>query len=372
MRGSGADAKSFFMQLLSYKLLRARNGLTFTSEEEPGRGLLPGVVYRQAANTWGMGNINSASVAELMVLESLWAGGAADKTKIMHYGHPLPESDLLIGPYLDDLGVMLVTDLARISASAGPDRDEMQRCIAAVTASGLAMSPPKGFGYGQSVLDCIDELHADPDFVLWGTEGEGIIGKNGSPKLKRLSLMHITGIVISLGRASKNLLRRHQALFNHPFLHRREMLCVFHRFYKFLESMPARGFVKLPCDIRAELGVAALLLPLAVNDMRRVVSSRFACVDATPSSGGACGCEISRELVMALFRSTEYKGSHVRLDGATPSPQVDPKQRMDPVACEIISCLPFETSRVVVYASSRHVNVRELHEVHEEIEYQTL
>ena len=52
-------------------------------------------------------------------------------------------------------------------------------------------------------------------------------------------------------------------LFVHPFMHRRECMCIFHHIYAFVDKMPEATLTRLPQHVRDELLTASLLLPLA-------------------------------------------------------------------------------------------------------------
>jgi len=79
LRGSGAEGKYVFnlIQNLKKQLLgRNAFGRRFTAGDEPHPGLDKDTYYRQAMNTWGMGNFNSADVAEVVFLKSICSEGA--------------------------------------------------------------------------------------------------------------------------------------------------------------------------------------------------------------------------------------------------------------------------------------------------------
>ena len=65
---------------------------------------------------------------------------------------------------------------------------------------------------------------------------------------------------------------------------------------------------------------AALLLPIAQASVRWPISCRFSTTDATPSAGGATDCAVSEKLAHALYRMTEYRGCHLRLDDPSGCP----------------------------------------------------
>eukprot|EP00972_Heterocapsa_arctica_P049779 7323774-Heterocapsa_arctica.AAC.1 len=63
-----------------------------------------------------------------------------------------------------------------------------------------------------------------------------------------------------------------------------------------MTSMTVETAEHWPSDIRDEIAIAALLLPLAVGNLRWPVSPTVTPTDATPSAGGAVACLVSQEL----------------------------------------------------------------------------
>jgi len=111
-------------------------GRAVRGEDEPGKGLAPGVVYRPVLRVKGMGDLNAPSIAEEVNLRVLKAarvfnpsgrdappfsaevpeGGEQDDPdsdedgvfsadELLQYGFPLPTKELVVGVYLDDLGL---------------------------------------------------------------------------------------------------------------------------------------------------------------------------------------------------------------------------------------------------------------------------
>ena len=96
-------------------------------------------------------------------------------------------------------------------------------------------------------------------------------------------------------------------------------MAVAHRVYAWMSSCPEKGMMswKGAADVRDELFIASLLLSVMHSNMRWPVSTEVSATDATPSAGGAVRATVTPELAQALYKSTEYKGCHVRLDGPT-------------------------------------------------------
>jgi len=57
-----------------------------------------------------MGDLNAVDIAQMRHLDLLDKFGAVDPELIIEYGSPLPDSDVLVGIYVDDLLVMHIFD----------------------------------------------------------------------------------------------------------------------------------------------------------------------------------------------------------------------------------------------------------------------
>ena len=91
-----------------------------------------------------------------------------------------------------------------------------------------------------------------------------------------------------------------------------------HHIYKFIETVPEDEWIEIPAHIQEEILSMLLHLPLSHANLRSPVSTEAWATDATPSSGGATVTHLPGKLARAVYRASEYRGEHVRLDwGAT-------------------------------------------------------
>ena len=70
-----------------------------------------------------VGGRNSADIAQEVHETVLRIAGAVDVATLLRYGVALPSGGLLVGIYLDDLGVVAIVPKDELRASDGPDRD---------------------------------------------------------------------------------------------------------------------------------------------------------------------------------------------------------------------------------------------------------
>ena len=172
----------------------------------------------------------------------------------MCYGSPLPEGETFAGIVLDDLAVFHACDLEVLASHTGPDRDIIKQSRAAYASGRLPISENKSFGFAVPGSDS----RGSEDFIAWGSQVEGRLGRVGSEWVKRAMLCKVGCGIAAIGKANPDLLRRYAGGTIRPFMHRREGMCVYHRFYKYLNATQAGGVVILPAEIRDEIAASAL------------------------------------------------------------------------------------------------------------------
>lgn len=106
-----------------------------------------------------------------------------------------------------------------------------------------------------------------------------------SPLEKLRQIEVLTLALLQHGLAFKKALQKLVGLYVHPFMHRRECMCVFHHIYQYMDNVPEQGVHRIPQHIRDELLTAAVLLPLASCSARWPVSVQIAATDASSTRG---------------------------------------------------------------------------------------
>ena len=151
-------------------------------------------------------------------------------------------------------------------------------------------------------------------FKAWGAEIYGIQGVAGAPLLFRQQTWSLIQLVL-LGWCNKKNLQKILGYFCFICKFRREMYCLQHHIYKYIDTMGER-WRRLPGFICDELRSIAFHLPFAKWNMRKVFSPLLLATDATPTSGGACACVAQLPVPLAdeLWRCSELRGEVVRLD----------------------------------------------------------
>ena len=268
----------------SGKKVRNAFGRRITGAEAVELGGRFDEVYRLAMEVVSMGDLNAVDVAHATHEALLQRHGCMSEASVLKYGFPFPKSQTVEVLYIDDHIVVHVCDRRELMSDIGPDKDLVDASHAAYVNARLVRAEDKAFGFGITARDS-GPRHADPRFQVLGAEVLNEPGTAAAPLAKRAELMLLTLRVINQPYAELTIVRRDLASFIHPCMHRRQIMSVFHRVFRWLAGLTEHQAVRWPADIREELLVAALLLPLAEANIRWGISSRLTTTDATPIRG---------------------------------------------------------------------------------------
>ena len=314
LRGSGEDLRNFYYNLelppgwVRYNGFGRRLPREILVEE----GLDPREDYRLCFRALGMGDTNACSIAQAVHEHVLQTEGLLKPSNILRYGRSIPRGRTWQGVYLDDLLVTQVCDTPSGGpvgkdfsppppSPSDPDMVEIQKAHRAYEKAGLPRAEHKAFV-------------AQPKFKAWGAEIDGIEGSAAAPLTMRRDLWSLLRLVLKTGLVSKKIMQKLLGYICFCFQYRREFFSLIHRGFVFTDELKEDAWSRLPSDIADELRAVALHLPLAVWHMRRGLSTQLVATDATPSTGGSTVTNIPMKLAKELFRRSEYKGKHVRLD----------------------------------------------------------
>ena len=124
----------------------------------------------------------------------------------------------------------------------------------------------------------------------------------------------------------------------------------------------------LPPAVREELLCSALLLPLAHSNFRWGISQRIGASDASLTHGGRAATLVPPSVAQTLYRFSEHKGEHVRLDWAHGA--VTPESTMNHAPQEleqILLDLPWVKTETCSFGHKQHINILETTMIHREL-----
>jgi hypothetical protein len=199
-------------------------------------------------------------------------------------------------------------------------------------------------------------------FECWGTEVLGASGLVAAPLEKRQQLSRLGFSLLADARVTVRLLRMWSGALVHPFMHRRALMCVFHRYYTFMNAHPDGPVFRMAADITDEVLASILVLPHAYTNIRSSISNTIVATDSTVSTAGACEARVPSRLARTLLRTAEQRGEYVRLDWNSTELEMPttamspPDKRVDRLALS----LPWGNPRTWEHRCLQHINLQEI------------
>ena len=358
VRASGDDLSNYFYLIKHLEAWQPRNafGRPFRGALLPEAGLKPGALYLPAFKVLCMGDTNGVDIAQATHEALLKKVGCLRPHQTIVHGQVFPASNTLEGLYIDDHLTFQVVTKKKLR-----DRGILEDEI--ITKN--ARDRYDELNLPRSIKKSFDKCY---NFKAWGTQVDSNLGIVSTPLEKLRSIEALTIALLEAGQASKKTLQKVVGLFIHPFMHRRECMCIFHHIYHHIEKLPEGKIAKLPHHIRDELLCATLLLPLAGTNARWPVSTQVSATDASSTGGGRAATLTSKPFAKVLFRFGEKRGEYCRLDwdkNAIPPPtdmELAPK-----ALTETLLHHKWEETQRKVYRRKEHINLLELDMLREEI-----
>ena len=276
IRGSGDDLSDYFYLLKRNQNWLPRNaiGEVFDGEGFEEFGGRKGSRYLLSFCVIAMGDLNAVDIAQQVHIEILKDCHCMQPGEVLAYKQPIPASHCYEGLYIDDHIVIQVVPKKQKREKGARFRDEViiEASRAKYQEEGIPTSKKKSFNKAGN-------------FVAWGTEVDSASGRVGAPLAKLRQLGKVLTQVLELAKVSKKMLRQVVGLI-HPFMHRRNLMCLLQETFVWIETLEDHESAKLPPAVKEELVWCALCLPVAEANIRWEVSSRVGCSDASLTGGG--------------------------------------------------------------------------------------
>lgn len=358
IRCSGDDLSNYFYLIKHSEEWLPRNcfGDPIWGSQLPGIGLEPGTRYLPSFKVVCMGDTNGVDIAQATHESVLKAAGCMSKENTLVYGEIMPPSNTLEGLYIDDHLVFQIVD-SKKNRSREKSKDEilLKASRDKYQELGLPRSEKKAF-------------EKSYDFKAWGTQVTSASGRVGSPFEKLKQIEALTHALVLEGKASKKALQKLLGLYVHPFMHRRELMSLFHHSYLYIENLPEKGLSRMPAYVGDELITAMMMLPLAECNIRAPVSVQVSATDASSQMGGRASTITSPALAKTLYRFSECRGEHVRMDWE--SHGLEPPTTMQPAPIALVDVMQhhcWTASQSLKFSKKEHINILELEMVKQEI-----
>lgn len=359
IRGSGDDLSNYFY-LLKHRpdwLHRNTVGQSFDGEGYEEFGGVKGKKFLLSFQVIAMGDLNAVDIAQQVHLEILRDGQCMAPNECIEFKHPLPASHTLEGLYTDD---HIITQILPSKKNRPPkmkyrDEELLENSRRQYARHSIPTSDSKAFSKASN-------------FVAWGTEVDSRSGRVGAPLIKLRQLANLLSAVCKLKVVSKKLLQGITGLLVHPFMHRRNMMCLLQDTFLWIESLGDEDRKPLPTSVREELLSCGLVLPLCHSNIRWPISCRLGASDASLSHGGRAATLVTPAIAQTLYRYAEHKGEHVRLDWARGAVQPPSEMRQAPQELEeLVADLPWNKTETCSFAHRQHINILEARMIHREL-----
>lgn len=359
IRGSGDDLSNYFYLIKHHEDWLHRNtvGHAFDGAGYEKYGAEPGREYLLAFKVVAMGDLNAVDIAQQVHLEILKDCDCMRDDECIEFRSPLPASHTLEGLYIDDHIVTQILPSKKNRKKGSKFRDEqiIEESRKQYASHSIPTSYKKAF-------------QKEDHFVAWGTEVDNKSGRVGAPLLKLKHVSSLLNAVCQLKLVSKKMLQGITGLLVHPFMHRRCLTSVLQDTFVHIESMDDHQGRALPPAVREELLCSALLLPLAHSNCRWGISQRIGASDASLTHGGRAATLVPPSVAQTLYRFSEHKGEHVRLDWAHGA--VTPESTMNHAPQEleqILLDLPWVKTETCSFGHKQHINILETTMIHREL-----
>ena len=358
IRCSGDDLSNYFYLIQHTPEWFPRNafGDPVLGKDIKWANLQPREKYFPVFKVVCMGDTNGVDIAQATHESVLRAASCLEPDKTLIYGKTFPAAKTLEGLYIDDHLVFQILP-SKITRDRGEWLDEklLRSSRDKYAELGLPRSEKKAFA-------------KEYDFKAWGTQVTSDSGRVGAPYQKLRQIEVLACALVKEGRASKKALQKLLGLFVHPFMHRRELMAVFHHTYLFIEKLPEMGVRKMPPYVKDELLAATLLLALAEVDIRAPVSVQISATDASSSMGGRASTLTSKALAKTLYRFGEKRGEHTRLDWSLHG--IEPPSQMEAAPPPLVDAMQthcWTATQSLKFGKKEHINILELEMLKQEI-----
>ena len=359
VRGSGDDLSNYFYLLQHESSWLPRNaiGTSFDGRGFEAYGGVPGESYVLAFKVVAMGDLNAVDISQQVHLEILRDAGCMQDHEVLAFKHCLPASHCYEGLYIDDHIVVQVLPSKKYRSKHATFRDDeiLEASRNQYARHDVPVSQKKAFS-------------REPRFVAWGTEVCNASGRVGTPLVKLRHLSELLVKACTLKTVSKRMMQQLSGLLIHPFMHRRMLMSLLSETFTWTEGLSETDSRSMPASVREELIWSALCLPLAHMNIRWEISNRIACSDASLKMGGRCAATTTPEIAKTLYRFSEHRGEHIRLDWSNGA--LAPASTMEQVPQEIEDLIAdhhwTETDSCYFY-HKQHINLLEEKMIHREL-----
>ncbi len=198
------------------------------------------------------------------------------------------------------------------------------------------------------------------EFEAWGTHVHGHSGRVGvhRDKLRQLFRLLVAAVAVP---STQNSVQALLGTVVHPFLHQRTCMSCLSESFTWVSDLKRDHLYNFPAVVIDEILACAFILPLCHSNIRAPVSQVVSATDSSGAQAGSCVAQVPGKVSDVLFRRSEFRGEHGRLDSElldheTFSSMIEPDQDLN----ELLGCLDWKFPRSYAHHGLHHINIQEV------------
>ena len=150
--------------------------------------------------------------------------------------------------------------------------------------------------------------------VALGAEIHGQLGRVHAPRARVALLMFVTADVVQKGVTTRRLLQCLLGSWIHVLLFRRPVFSVLSEVFSAGQGLGPDQAFPMTSRCLNELLILILLVPVIQADLRVDMANELFMMDASPTGGAICKVPVSKHTAEELWRHTELRGFHTKLE----------------------------------------------------------
>ncbi|CAE7767227.1 Rraga [Symbiodinium sp. CCMP2592] len=366
---SGNDVRDFYHLFKVPKNRSIRNSMNMFVPEDVCRNfraydpeLHAGARYLiPSLNTLAMGDCQAVEIAQTCHLSMAWRSGALEPESTLTLAGPPPRSRTFGGIVIDDF---VCAEKVGGDFRGGEHRSGGAKAADLMSdtyvAEGLIPHPGKAFR----------DL---PQATFWGTDVDGEAGLVRASLVRAIPLMHIIFRVVTVKFATARLLQVISGSLVSIFIYKSRLLSLLNIVFAVVQHHEADDIIPLGPELQEELVLCALMIPLAVSNIRAAILPQVYATDASGWGEAEVEAEVPSEIAREGVRHSLRKSVWTRLLGPTSSlarlhGTLDPSEElpegqqysMHPLWEVLTRCPRYRTAWKAKSEARRHINVSEL------------
>ena len=302
---SGNDLKDFYYFFKSTSSRSRRNvlvGAMHPKELSHLRALKPEHLQEEcvfgALKTLAMGDCQAVELAQSCHLGLAVSAEVVNQENLVSLMKPPPRTATTVGLVIDDFVTLSRRPRGAEGQSEGAQKAD--RMLDSYEAVGLMPNREKSFR---------DDMKSS----FWGADVDGSLGHVRGSLKRALPLTSLIIKLVNVGYGTVDLLQTVAGCIISLFLYRRRFLAILDSLFESYRGRRRRDVVQLSGRVKSDLLTVAVLLPLAVANLRSRPPDRIYASDASSWGEAAVHASIPTTIGAELLRHTLRRSIWVRL-----------------------------------------------------------